>query len=109
MNDFKDPNEKGIPGMKWGIRDNFFKKDSPETDIPSTDAVNYPAHYTNGVVECIDAIQSSMSRPEFLGYLKGNVQKYIWRYTQKDSPIQDLEKAKWYLERLLKELKNDNN
>lgn len=105
MNDFKDPNEKGIPGMKWGI--NNFNKNSDSDKVDTNDLVNHPSHYTQGDIECIDAIRASMSTSEFLGYLKGNVQKYLWRYDRKDNPIQDLEKAQWYLQKLLEEFKND--
>ena len=66
------------------------------------DPVNSPVHYADGNgVECIDAIESSMSTEEFKGFLKGNVQKYVWRYAQKNG-AEDLKKAKWYLERLIK-------
>ena len=44
------------------------------------DPVNSPSHYASGGIECIDAIKASMSHEAFLGYLKGNVQKYMWRY-----------------------------
>jgi hypothetical protein len=44
-----------------------------------------------------------MSREAFLGYLKGNVQKYLWRYEKKVNPVEDLKKARWYLERLIAE------
>lgn len=67
------------------------------------DNVNHPLHYTNGDIECIDAIKASMTTSEFYGYLKGNVIKYLWRYQLKDNPIQDLKKAQWYLERLIEE------
>jgi len=65
------------------------------------DSVNYPTHYTNGDIECIDAIQASMSSEEFKGYLKGNVLKYIWRYRDKNNPSEDLKKAEWYLHKLI--------
>jgi hypothetical protein len=66
------------------------------------DPVTNPAHYADGNgVECIDAIEASMSTEEFKGFLKGNVQKYVWRYGQKNG-AEDLKKAKWYLERLIK-------
>jgi hypothetical protein len=68
------------------------------------DAVNSPSHYKQGDIECIDAIKASMSHLEFLGYLKGNCQKYIWRYKHKGNEKQDLAKARWYLERLEKEI-----
>ena len=64
--------------------------------------VNSPIHYADGNgVECIDAIEASMSTEEFKGFLKGNVQKYVWRYSQKNG-AEDLKKSKWYLERLIK-------
>ena len=65
------------------------------------DPVNHPNHYTKGGVECIDAIQSSMTEEAFRGYCKGNIQKYIYRYEDKQNPKQDLLKARWYLDRLL--------
>jgi hypothetical protein len=66
------------------------------------DPVNSPKHYadTCGGIECIEAIEASMSMEEFKGFLKGNVQKYVWRYAQKNG-AEDLKKAKWYLERLI--------
>lgn len=70
----------------------------------SSDPVNHPSHYASGEIECIDAIKASMSHEAFLGYLKGNVQKYIWRYEKKLNPVQDLDKASWYLSRLIQEL-----
>jgi len=65
----------------------------------SKDMVNNPPHYTVGTVECIDAIQASLTIDGFNGYLKGNVIKYMWRYEKKGG-IQDLEKAQWYLNKL---------
>jgi spore coat protein CotF len=65
------------------------------------DNVNEPNHY-KGEIECIDAIKNSMSIEEFKGFLKGNVQKYVWRYDKKNG-IEDLKKAQWYLDRLIKE------
>lgn len=64
------------------------------------DVVNKPRHYNQYGIECIDAIQASMSVEEFKGYLKGNIEKYIWRYTYKNG-IEDLKKAQWYLNKLI--------
>lgn len=64
------------------------------------DFVNNPPHYNRKGIECIDAIEASMSEEEFKGYLKGNVEKYLWRYTYKGKPKEDIEKAEWYLKRL---------
>ena len=67
------------------------------------DPVNNPSHYASGGIECIEAIKASMSHEAFLGYLKGNVQKYTWRYEKKVNPAEDLKKAQWYLSKLIDE------
>lgn len=67
------------------------------------DPVNSPSHYASGGVECIEAIKASMTPEAYLGYLKGNVQKYLWRYEKKVNPVEDLKKAQWYLARLVAE------
>ena len=69
--------------------------------------VHNPTHYNQHGIECIDAIQASMTVDEFKGMLKGNVLKYLWRYAYKDKPVQDLEKAGWYLARLVQKVKAD--
>lgn len=72
----------------------------------ATDPVNRPQHYASGEIECIDAIRASMTKEAFCGYLKGNVQKYMWRYEKKINPVEDIKKARWYSERLVKELED---
>jgi hypothetical protein len=64
------------------------------------DPVNQPAHYTQGEIECIDAIQAALTPEEFAGYCKGNALKYIWREQHKGG-AESLLKAQWYLDRLL--------
>lgn len=64
-----------------------------------TDAVNNPAHYTAGSIECIDAIEAALTPEEFRGYCKGNILKYVWRERLKGE--NSLSKAYWYLNRLL--------
>lgn len=65
------------------------------------DLVDAPPHYNTGNIECIDAIQESMSPDAFKGYCKGNALKYIWRMSYKGKPVEDIRKAIWYLERLI--------
>lgn len=72
--------------------------------VPNKDNVNHPPHYTKGDIECIDGIKASMSHNEYLGYLKGAVMKYLWRYQYKNKPKEDIRKAIWYLQRLEQEL-----
>ncbi len=69
-----------------------------------TDNVNHPAHYTAGGIECIEAIKASMTPEEFRGYLKGTIMAYLWRYQHKGKPLEDLQKADWYLARLQEEM-----
>ena len=78
-----------------------FDVEEPDTE---EDAVNSPSHYNTGNIECIDAIEDSMSPAAFKGYLKGNCMKYLWRYDYKGKPVEDLQKAQWYLAKLLQEV-----
>lgn len=64
------------------------------------DPVTSPSHYTSGSIECIEAIEASMSHEAFKGFLKGNCIKYLYRYENKNK-VEDLRKCKWYLERLI--------
>ena len=68
--------------------------------------VHSPSHYMHGKKETIDVIRDCMESDEYHGYLKGNVLKYVSRYKFKGEPLQDLEKAQWYLNRLIKEVNN---
>ena len=76
--------------------------------MKETDMVNHPGHYCKGGIECIDAIKASMTEEAFKGFLKGNIMKYVYRYESKEKPLEDLQKAKWYLERLIKENEQKN-
>lgn len=60
--------------------------------------VNHPPHYTSGAVECIEGIESALSKIEYLGC----VMKYTWRLDKKGDPVEDAMKAQWYLDRLIK-------
>lgn len=69
------------------------------------DEVNHPSHYTSGSIECIDAMEAMLTDEEIRGYYKANVFKYLWRERHKGG-TQSLEKALWYLDRLIKRDKN---
>ena len=70
------------------------------------DNVHSPSHYMHGKKETIDVIRDAMENDEYHGYLKGNVLKYVSRYKFKGEPLEDLQKAQWYLNRLVKEVSN---
>lgn len=71
------------------------------TEVAEDDPVNHPTHYTSGGIECLDALKASMTPIEYAGFLKGQVFKYIWRYRLKGKPVEDLKKARFYLDRLI--------
>jgi hypothetical protein len=69
--------------------------------IDKADPVN-PSHYKQGGIECIEAIKAATGEG-FVGYVWGNVLKYLWRWPKKGG-VHDLKKARWYLDRLIKEV-----
>jgi hypothetical protein len=73
----------------------------------SFDTVNKPKHYNQSGIECIAAIEAALGREQFKGYLKGNLIKYIWR-TEHKNGLEDLQKAQWYLNKLIS-LYNDKD
>ena len=77
-----------------------------EMNCKEKDMVNNPPHYNKYGVECIEAIQSATGEG-YEYYLQGNIIKYLWRYRYKNG-VQDLEKANWYLSRLI-EVKNQQD
>ena len=68
--------------------------------------VERPQHYAFGGIEAIEGIEASMSPEAYRGFCKGNVLKYVWRYESKNG-LEDLEKAKWYLNQLIFALETD--
>ena len=79
--------------------------DNIEDYPPSADKdmVNSPSHYNQSGIECIAAIQAALG-PNFKYYLQGNIMKYLWRFDYKGRPLEDLEKAIWYLNTLLEDV-----
>lgn len=65
-----------------------------------TDNVNAPAHYAGEGMQVIDAIHAFFGEREYVGFLWGNVVKYVLRYRKKGG-VEDLEKARWYLNKLI--------
>jgi hypothetical protein len=64
-----------------------------------SDSVNHPSHYTFGTIEVITVIEDWD-----LGYHRGNIVKYVARAPHKGNELQDLKKARWYLDRLIEQL-----
>jgi hypothetical protein len=74
-------------------------RDALDQDV--VDVVNSPPHYKSGGIEAIEGIEASMEPEAYAGYLKGSVTKYLWRYEKKGKPLEDLKKARWFLDRLI--------
>ncbi|KXB32809.1 DUF3310 domain-containing protein [Atopobium deltae] len=71
------------------------------------DEINHPEHYTRGNIECWDAMQACMTKQQFMGYLRGNAIKYLWRCEAKQNYAQDIEKAQAYVNKLIEAYKQD--
>lgn len=75
--------------------------EEPEVKVTpkKEDVINHPSHYTRGNIEVIDFIEDQQ-----LPYHLGNVIKYIARAGHKGDKLEDLKKARWYLDRYIKEV-----
>ncbi len=80
----------------------YMKKRMAEGD-KDIDMVNSPSHYNQSGIECIAAIQAALG-PNFKYYLQGNIMKYLWRFDYKGKPLEDLQKAQWYLNTLIEDV-----
>jgi|TARA_Y100000310_G_scaffold491_2_gene625 hypothetical protein len=65
--------------------------------------VDHPDHYNQGKIEVIAAIEDWD-----LNFCEGNVIKYVARHRHKDEPLEDLRKARWYLERLISRIEDES-
>jgi hypothetical protein len=69
--------------------------------MAEVDRVNHPAHYTQGGVECIDALAAAtISLKGVEAVCTANAIKYLWRWKQTNGS-EDLKKARWYIDYLL--------
>jgi len=76
---------------------------SEEAMAQTDDKINHPAHYTQGKVECIDAIEAAVTGLVGMeAVCTAQIIKYVWRWKLKNGK-EDLKKAAWYLARLTEE------
>lgn len=104
---------KRVDNTRLSVKDLYDKYEHQKTQSAELDYeepkeesnnVNHPSHYTDGKIEVIDYIEDKK-----FGYCLGNAIKYISRAGKKnkDKEIEDLQKAIWYIERRIKELKEE--
>lgn len=78
-----------------------------ELAFGETDMVNKPSHYTQGNIECIDAMVSAFGEEAVAHFCICNAFKYIWR-TEHKNGMEDIDKSLWYLTKY-KELKGEKS
>jgi DNA modification methylase len=103
---YDDTHDIGIvlaAGWRTLILPECFANDTRVEDNTEKEAVNHPKHYNDhpSGVECISIV-------EHMSFNVGNAIEYLWRAGLKDATIQDLEKAKWYVEREIGRLNGTN-
>ena len=87
-----------VPFSEWTAQDII--------NFEEPDMVNSPAHYTSGRYEAIDVIEDAITEAPNVqaGFFHGQVLKYLLRLWHKIDAKEDAEKARWYLDRLIKSL-----
>lgn len=107
--------DRGCNGPLTNINKEELKKawtDSIDaiTGESNNDAVNHPSHYTNRSMEAIDIIEMviGIEKNTKVAYAMSNVLKYMLRFRDKGKPIEDMKKARWYLDRMIKHLEDED-
>ena len=94
------------PDANSRANDDTVEQDLNECIGQDFDVVNHPSHYTKGNIECIDAIDSATTGKSGIeAVCVANIIKYLYRYEEKNG-IEDVKKAKWYLNKLISELES---
>lgn len=91
---------------EWEISDVYREAETVPV-VTEHDAVDHPNHYTQGGIECIDALKAATVNLKGIEAIcTANAIKYLWRWKHKNG-VQDIDKAIWYLERLKQEVQDD--
>jgi hypothetical protein len=95
-----------VDGKEYEVLDAPLKEVPPHPGQIKKDATN-PDYYKNKPIEIIDCIASiTYGKDGFGGFLVGQVVKYVARYNEKNG-LEDLKKAKWYLDMLITRLEKE--
>lgn len=96
----KVPKKKDVQIIAEKVVQTIEEQEVKTVELPKTeDVINHPSHYTRGKIEVIDFIEDQQ-----LPYHLGNVIKYIARAGYKGDKLEDLKKARWYLDRYINEV-----
>lgn len=88
--------------MRIRNEDYLKQKHGQASEQSSADMVNSPPHYNEAGIECIEAIKAATG-DGFEYHLQGTILKYLWRFRYKGKPLEDLNKCRWYLDKLIEE------
>lgn len=92
---------------EYNARQDMFEPATSQEPEVENNVINHPSHYTQGGIECIDAMESAFGSAQLAVYCKIAAFKYIWRCEYKNG-AEDVKKAIWYLNKFL-ELKGDGD
>ena len=86
-----------------GPTDSYYPPGEFKLTSNEPDMVNSPNHYTQGSIECIEAIEEVVKHLDGMEAMcTGNAIKYLWRWKHKNG-TEDLKKAVWYIQRMIDE------
>ena len=71
------------------------------SEFKRVETVEHPQHYNQGNIECIDAMESAFGADEVSSFCKLNAFKYLWRAGDKINTVEDLKKARWYIDKII--------
>lgn len=96
--------KNNTPNPEWTVAPGIYSNPPPNTLPPIKEKVDHPQHYNPGIYEAINVIEAYG-----LGFNLGNTLKYLLRagVKSKETEIEDLEKAIWYLNREIEFIKRD--
>ena len=68
--------------------------------------VNHPSHYV-GKYECIEVMEDIYGKKSVIEFCRCNAFKYLWRAEKKNNELEDLKKARWYIDKMIKEIEDE--
>ena len=93
-------------GDFFGMAEEFEKEMNKDNFIDECfDPVTKPLHYNTGEIECIDYIKQVLGTAGFIAYCQGNMIKYQHRHKYKNKPVEDMDKANWYMQKMREAMK----
>lgn len=102
---------EGCNGKLYCLNNVDFKEEVFKVKFKMKDNVNQPLHYTQGGIECIDAMESAYGTEAVIMFCMCNAFKYQWRFNKKNGK-EDILKCQWYQNKMVElqnKLSNKNN